>query len=126
MEAQPQWVGIDVSKASLEVDLRASQPPFQCPNHAQGIAKLIERLQGSEIQQVVLESTGRLELECASALQAHGFAVSIINPRQRRDFTRASGKLAKPIADARSPHLLPLTVVNRTQYKSGSICLNVK
>lgn len=95
MEAQPQWVGIDVSKASLDVHLRPSQQQFQFTNHAQGITSLIERLQGIAIPQVVLESTGGLELECARALQAQGFAVSIINPRQGRDFARASGKLAK-------------------------------
>jgi transposase len=48
-----------------------------------------------EIQQVIVESTGGLELDVATALQAAGFGVSIINPRQGRDFAKASGKLAK-------------------------------
>jgi transposase len=44
---------------------------------------------------VIVESTGGLELEVAQALQDVGIAVSIINPRQGRDFAKASGKLAK-------------------------------
>lgn len=92
---QLQWVGIDVSKASLEVYLRPSGHSFQLNNQASGVAQLVEHLQGFKIQQVVLEATGGLEFEAAQALQAQGLAVSIINPRQGRDFARASGKLAK-------------------------------
>ena len=44
---------------------------------------------------MILEASGGLELEAARALQEHGFAVSIINPRQGRDFAKASSKLAK-------------------------------
>lgn len=95
MNQHPQWVGIDVSKASLDVYLRPSSKQFQVPNQASGIAGLIEQLQSFEIQQVILEASGGLELETAQALQKHGFAVSIINPRQGRDFAKACGKLAK-------------------------------
>lgn len=95
IEQQSQWVGIDVSQASLDVYLRPSAYSLQLDNQASGIAELIKQLQNFEIQQVILEATGGLELEAAQALQAHGFAVSIINPRQGRDFARASGKLAK-------------------------------
>jgi transposase len=55
----------------------------------------VTQLQNFEIQRVILESTGGLELEVAESLQAAGIAVSIINPRQGRDFAKASGKLAK-------------------------------
>lgn len=58
-----------------------------------GIAELLKRLQVFKIQQVVVESTGRLELEVAQALQDVGIAISIINPRQGRDF--AKGGYAK-------------------------------
>ena len=95
MTEQPQWVGIDVSKASLDVHLRPSSQQFQVRNQASGIAELIERLQSSQIQQVILEASGGLEFEAAQALQQQRFAVSIINPRQGRDFAKASGKLAK-------------------------------
>lgn len=96
MKKQPaQWVGIDVSKATLDVYLRPLAEQFQVQNQALGIADLVKRLEVIEIQQVIVESTGGLEQEVAQALQAAGIAVSIINPRQGRDFAKASGKLAK-------------------------------
>lgn len=96
MKKQPaQWVGIDVSKATLDVYLRPLAEQFQVHNQASGIAELVKRLEAIEIQQVIVESTGGLEQEVAQALQAAGVAVSIINPRQGRDFAKASGKRAK-------------------------------
>lgn len=95
MEQQLQWVGVDVSKANLDVHLRPSGKQFQVKNHAPGIAQLIEHLQSFSIRQVILEASGGLELEVAQALQERGFTISIINPRQGRDFAKASGKLAK-------------------------------
>jgi transposase len=95
MEQQSQWVGIDVSKANLDVYLRPSAQQVQVKNQASGIVELIQKLQLFKIQQVVLEATGGLELEVAQALQGQGFAIAIINPRHARDFAKASGKLAK-------------------------------
>lgn len=95
MEQQSQWVGIDVSKANLDVYLRPSGRQFQLKNQASGIVELIKQLQGFKIEQVILEATGGLELEVAQALQEQDFAIAIINPRQARDFAKASGKLAK-------------------------------
>ncbi len=95
MEQQSQWVGIDVSKANLDVYLRPNAQQVQVKNQASGIVELIQQLQLFKIQQVVLEATGGLELEVAQALQGQGFAIAIINPRQARDFAKASGKLAK-------------------------------
>ncbi|MBD0270060.1 MAG: IS110 family transposase [Cyanobacteria bacterium Co-bin8] len=95
MKAAPQWVGIDVSKAYLDVYLRPSGQAFQLPNNPQGIAQVVERLRGVNVQQVILEATGGLEMAAAQTLQGQGLAVSVINPRQGRDFARASGKLAK-------------------------------
>lgn len=94
-QQEPQWVGIDVSKATLDVYLRPSAEQFQVVNQESGIAELVKRLQAFEIQQVIVESTGGLELEVAQALQDADMALSIINPRQGRDFAKASGKLAK-------------------------------
>ncbi len=91
----PQWVGIDVSKGTLDVYLRPSGEQFQVPNQDLGIAELVKRLQAFEIEQVIVESTGGLELDVAQALQDANIGVSIINPRQGRDFAKASGKLAK-------------------------------
>lgn len=96
VQQQPsQWVGIDVSKGTLDVYLRPSGAQFQVTNHRSGITELVQRLQTFAIQQVIVESTGGLERQVAQALQEAGIAVSIINPRQGRDFAKASGKLAK-------------------------------
>jgi transposase len=95
MEQQKQWVGIDVSKARLDVYLRPSGKQFQFNNQANDISELIKQLQTFTIEQVILEASGGLELEAAQALQQQGYAISIINPRQGRDFAKASGKLAK-------------------------------
>ena len=95
MEQPLQWIGIDVSKASLDVYLRPSGQQFQFNNRASGIVESIQQLQVFKVQQVILEASGGLELEAAQALQQQGFAISIINPRQGRDFAKASGKLAK-------------------------------
>ncbi len=94
-QLSPQWVGIDVSKGTLDVYLRPSGEQFQVANQDSGIAELVKRLQTFNIQQVIVESTGGLEIDVAQALQDAGIALSIINPRQGRDFAKASGKLAK-------------------------------
>jgi transposase len=92
VQQQPsQWVGIDVSKGTLDVYLRPSGEGFQVANQASGIAALVNRLQAFEIEQVIVESTGGLELDVAHALQDADLAISIINPRQGRDFAKASG-----------------------------------
>jgi transposase len=90
-----QWVGIDVSKASLDVYLRPAQHYFQVPNTLNGVAQLLEQLAQFEVQQVIVEATGGLEAAVAIALHQQGVAVSVINPRQGRDFAKATGQLAK-------------------------------
>jgi transposase len=93
MKQKPsQWVGIEVSKATLDVYLRPSGEQIQVANQELGIATLVRQLQRFEIQGVILESTGGLELEVAQSLQAAGIGVSTINPRQGRDFAKTSGK----------------------------------
>jgi transposase len=94
-QKESQWVGIDVSKATLDVYLRPLGQVIQVNNEAMGIESLMAQFENLNIQQVILESTGGLEQDVAIALQRKGFAVSIINPRQGRDFAKASGKLAK-------------------------------
>jgi transposase len=53
------------------------------------------QLQAHQVALVLMEATGGLETAAACALQAAGYAVAIINPRQARDFARAMGQLAK-------------------------------
>jgi transposase len=89
------FVGIDVSKDRLDVHRRPDNSCWHCPNDHQGIAELIGRLQASPPALVVLEATGGYEVPPAAALAAAGLPVAVINPRQARDFARATGKLAK-------------------------------
>ncbi len=90
-----QWVGIDVSKATLDVALRPSQQKIQVPNTAEGIARLWDQLSRFTIEQVIIEATGGYEQAVAFDLHDRGLKVSVINPRQGRDFAKATGRLAK-------------------------------
>ena len=88
------FVGIDVSKARLDVAAEGA-PPFAVENTPEGVADLVARLAPLRPALVVLEATGRLEAAVVAALAAAGLAVAVINPRQARDFAKAVGKLAK-------------------------------
>lgn len=91
------FVGIDVSKDHLDVvvrrgdELRASR----FDNAPTGIAALVERMAGIAPERVVVEATGGYERPVAAALAAEDLPVAVVNPRQTRDFARASGRLAK-------------------------------
>jgi transposase len=89
------FVGIDVSKATLDVHCRPAGSAFQCPNDPDGIASLVGRLAALAPTLVVLEATGGFEIPAVAALAAAGLAVAVVNPRQARDFAKATGKLAK-------------------------------
>jgi transposase len=88
------FVGIDVSKARLDVAADGA-PPFAVDNTAEGVAALVTRLAPMRPALVVLEATGRLETAAVAALAAAGLPVAVINPRQARDFAKAMGRLAK-------------------------------
>lgn len=90
------FVGIDVSKARLDVAVDGT-PPFVIENTPEGIAALVmvTRLVGLRPTLVVLEATGKLEVPAVAAMAAAGLAVAVVNPRQVRDFAKATGKLAK-------------------------------
>lgn len=88
-------VGIDVGKLHLDVAASHTLPASRLDNDADGHAQLIERLQGFHPQLIVMEATGGYEQALACALQAAGFAVAVINPKQARDFAKAMGTLAK-------------------------------
>jgi len=90
------YVGIDVSKARLDVALLPSGKSFAVGNDEEGFDELLGRLEGpSDSALVVLEASGGFERPVAAALAASGIAVCVLNPRQTRDFARATGKLAK-------------------------------
>lgn len=89
------FVGIDVSKARLDVHLRPSGDAFAVPNDPAGLAGLVARLAPLRPALVVLEATGGFEYAAAAALASADVPVAVINPRQARDFAKATGRLAK-------------------------------
>ncbi|MFO0851602.1 MAG: IS110 family transposase [Gemmataceae bacterium] len=95
MTEPPAFVGIDVSKATLDVAARPAGPTFQVANDPDGIAVLIDRLRPLAPALVVLEATGGYEAPAVAALQVAGLPVAAVNPRQARDFAKATGRLAK-------------------------------
>ena len=89
------FVGIDVSKSTLDVALRPSGERFSTPNNEAGIRTLLDRLRPHPNALVVLEATGGFEHPAVATLATAQFRVVVANPRQIRDFGRATGQLAK-------------------------------
>ena len=88
------YVGIDVSKAQLDVAMRP-EGHFTAPHDLTGITRVVDRLRALTPAVIVLEATGGLEVPLAGALAAAGLPVIVMNPRQVRDFAKAAGILAK-------------------------------
>ena len=100
--SEKQWVGIDVCQKYLDVYIRPSGKFFQVTNNKVGINKLAKTLENIQPELVVLEATGGMEIDVVIKLTEAGLAVAVINPRQARDFAKATGQLAKTDAiDAR-------------------------
>jgi len=89
------YVGVDVAQRTLEVAVSNSQPTYQFTNDPEGITQAMRHIEGLQPAGIILEATGRLEMPLAAELQTKGLPVIIVNPRQVRDFARATGALAK-------------------------------
>jgi len=89
------FVGIDVSKDRLDVHLRPSGESFAVARDGEALAGLVERLRTLAPALVVMEATGGYETVVASAIGAAHLPLAVVNPRQIRDFARATGRLAK-------------------------------
>lgn len=89
------WIGIDVNKARLDVFVSCQGRLFDYTNDAAGIEALLAELGGHRPQLVVLEATGGLERALVAQLLAARLPVAVVNPRQVRDFAKATGRLAK-------------------------------
>lgn len=87
-------VGIDVAKDWLDVAIGLHRLE-RFTNDVSGHDALIRALREGPTEVIVLEATGGMEFEAACALQAAGFAVAVVNPRQARDFAKGMGQLAK-------------------------------
>ena len=89
------FVGIDVSKARVDVHVRPDGIVFGCATDAEGLGALVARLTPLSPCLVVLEASGGYEGVVAAALAEAGLPVAIVNPRQVRKFAGAIGRLAK-------------------------------
>jgi len=99
-------VGVDVSKDALDVAIRPSGVRLRRTNDEQGVAALVQSLAAHPGALIVIEATGGYEHTVAASLATAGFQVAIVNPRQVREFGRATGRLAK--TDAIDADLLAL------------------
>ena len=95
MEQEATYVGIDVAKAQEDVAVRPTDERWEVSHDDAGIRQLISKLKTLEPVMVLLEASGGLELPLVAALAAEAVPVVVVNPRQVRDFARATGKLAK-------------------------------
>jgi transposase len=90
-----EYIGIDVSKATLDAACRKSAEYRQFNNNARGIETLLGWLKVQQPELVVLEATGGLELPLVAELAHVGLPVAVVNPRRIREFARSIGQLAK-------------------------------
>lgn len=89
------FVGIDVSKNTLDLRIEPAAEAMHVAYDDQGIAQVCRRLVEALPTLIVMEATGGLETRLAGELAAKGLPVAVINPRQARDFAKATGQLAK-------------------------------
>lgn len=112
-QPHPLCVGIDVSKATLEIAASNAIELFSVGNDGDGFDTIIAELRKYTVALVLMAATGGLEAAIACALQAEGFENAVVNPRQARGFARAMGYLAKTERiDARELSLM-VDVLNR-------------
>lgn len=95
MDSSPSFVGIDVAKAHLDLAVRPTGETWRVSHDAPGIAQILTDLQELLPALVVVEATGGLELPLVAALGVAALPVAVVNPRQVRDFAKATGRLAK-------------------------------
>ena len=88
-------VGIDVGKANLDVMVHGGAKVQRFANTRAGITKLVKHLKGLHKAKIVVEATGGFEEPVLTACSHAGLWIARINPRQARDFARATGQLAR-------------------------------
>lgn len=95
MHQEGVFVGIDVSSEKLDVAWHGEETTRALSNDDAGIEELVGLLREKAVALVVLEATGGYEAAVVAALSLAGLSVAVVNPRQVRDFAKATGKLAK-------------------------------
>ena len=89
------FVGIDVSKGSLDLAIHDQKSTWQFTNNAAGFDRLTRMFTPTQVSLIVIEATGGLEMPLASHLMEAGFAVAVVNPTRVREFAKAIGQYAK-------------------------------
>ena len=89
------FIGIDVAKDQLDVHVRPTGEVFRVTSDDAGLGTLLTRLRVLSPTVIALEATGGYEVPVAAALASAALPVAVVNPRQIRDFARATGQLAK-------------------------------
>ncbi|WP_444884647.1 IS110 family transposase [Microbulbifer sp. PSTR4-B] len=95
MEPQEINVGIDTSSKQLDIYVRPTGQLFSVTNNKEGIKDAIKQLQPLKPERVLIESTGRLELEFVCAADKAGLPIVVCNPSQIRSFVKSAGRLVK-------------------------------
>jgi len=95
MSEEPKYIGIDVSKNTLDIAIYGESKSWSIVNEETAIKQFIPQLKKLRPTLILTEATGGFETLVVSLLVAHKFQVVVANPRQVRDFARAIGKLAK-------------------------------
>jgi transposase len=119
MKSPECFVGIDVSKETLDVAIRPTGEGRGFAHNEEGLSQMAEWIQSLSPQLIVLEATGGFEVEPIRALISRGLLPVLMNPRQIRDFAKATGTLAKTdkidaqiiarFAEAVRPEVRPLS-----------------
>ncbi len=95
MEQELRYVGIDVSKSKVDIAVRPTGQRWVVSYDETQVGELVSQMEDLSPALVILEATGGLELPLVAALAAAALPVVVVNPRQVRDFARATGILAK-------------------------------
>lgn len=98
------YIGVDVSKDTLDVAIYETGKKWRSTNNETGISELVAAISELTAELVVMESTGGYEIQLAYALNRAGIPCAVVNPRETRDFARATKKLAK--TDTIDAHVL--------------------
>lgn len=95
METKDYFIGIDIAKAQLDMVVRPTGTHSTYPNNKAGIIEVVTQLKALKPKLIVMEATGGFEVPLASALATAQLPLVVANPRQIRDFAKATGRLAK-------------------------------
>jgi transposase len=91
----PCFVGIDVAKDQLDIACRPGSTCWSVPNDSEGITMCITRLRQLQPTLIVCEATGGWQRALVAAFAVAQLPFAVVNPRQVRDFAKATGQLAK-------------------------------